>query len=130
MKPLVFHWVRVTKNFMLQTVMSRFSVEIFLSHSTKTFRRGTHLCCNSEIFWWRKSLWSRRGKGIIQSFRRNFFCLTVPQLFVEEPFCAVLQRVSGGEQVYGIEVGRGSTEFFPSEVFCLNVLNYSVEEHF
>ena len=31
--------------------MSGFSVEIFLSHSTETFRRGSLLCCVSENFW-------------------------------------------------------------------------------
>ena len=48
---------------MLQRVMSRFSVENFLSHSAETFRRGTLLCCVSENFWWRKSLWIRSGGG-------------------------------------------------------------------
>ena len=67
---------------------------------------------------------------VISRLTVEFFCITVPKLFVEEPLCAVLQRVSGGEKVYGIEVGRGSTEFFPSKVFCLNVPNYFVEEHF
>ena len=49
--PLVCYYFRVSKSFMLQKVMSRFSVENFLSHSTETFRRGTRLCCVSEIFW-------------------------------------------------------------------------------
>ena len=31
----------------------------------------------------------------------NFFCLTVPKNFVEEPFCAVFQKISGSEKVYG-----------------------------
>ena len=31
-----------------RAVKSQFSVEKFLSHSTKTFRRGTTLCCVSE----------------------------------------------------------------------------------
>ena len=33
--PLVRHYFRVSKNFMLMRVMSRFNIEIFLSHSTK-----------------------------------------------------------------------------------------------
>ena len=33
--PLVRHFFRVSKNFMLKRVMSRFNVEIFLSHSTE-----------------------------------------------------------------------------------------------
>ena len=31
----------------------------------------------------------------------NFFCLTVPKNFVEEPFCAVFEKISGSEKVYG-----------------------------
>ena len=31
----------------------------------------------------------------------KFFCLTVPKNFVEEPFCAVFQKISGSEKVYG-----------------------------
>ena len=34
----------------------------FLSHSTETIPRGTLLCSVSEKFWWRKSLWIRRGE--------------------------------------------------------------------
>ena len=47
------------------------------------------------------------SEGYITIIRRNFFCITVPNFFVEEPFCAVLQKTSGGEKVYGTEVGRG-----------------------
>ena len=58
---------------MLQRVMSRLSVDIFLTHST--------------------------------------------EIFVEEPFCAVLQKISGGEKVYGKEGGSGEYRNFPSKVF-------------
>ena len=50
----------------------RFSVEIVLSHSTETFRRGTRLSCVSENFRWRKSFW-KKGERSIKIFRRNFF---------------------------------------------------------
>ena len=141
---------------MPQRVMLRFSVETFLSHSTETFCRRTLLCCVSENFCWRKSLWKRRGEGglsklsvekffsqIAEKFQRgifysvnNFgyrknlcfrglcydlpskvFCLTVTKQFVEEPFCAVFQKTSGGEKVYGKEVGRGSIETFRRKFF-------------
>ena len=46
-----------------------------------------------------KSLWIRGGK--YQGFPSNFFCLTVPKNFVGEPFCAVFQKFSGSEKVYG-----------------------------
>ena len=57
------------------------------------------------------------GKAIIQTFRRNFFCLTVPQLFVEEPFCAVLQKFSGGEKVHEKEGGGASIEVYRRKIF-------------
>ena len=56
-KLLGCHYFRVSKKFMLQRVMSQFSVESF--------------------------------------------CLTVSRNFVWEPFCAVCQKSSGSENVYG-----------------------------
>ena len=85
---------------MLQRVMSRFSVENFLSHSTETFRRGTFLSCVSENFRKPKILWIRR-EGEYQDFPSKIFCLTVPKRFVEEPFYAVFQKLSVGEKLYG-----------------------------
>ena len=78
---------------MLQRVMSRFSVENFLSHSAETLRRGTLLCCVSENFGLRKSLWIR-GRRKYQDFPSKVFCLTVPKKFVREPFRVSLIRVS------------------------------------
>ena len=40
-------------------------------------------------------------EGSMTIFCRKFFCLTVPKNFVEEPFCAVFQKTSGSEKVYG-----------------------------
>ena len=34
-------------------------------------------------------------------FSVEIFCLTVPKNFVEEPFCAVFEKISGSEKVYG-----------------------------
>ena len=42
----------------------------------------------------------REGAGIT-IFPQNCFCLTGPNHFVEEPFCAVFQKISGSEKVYG-----------------------------
>ena len=50
--------------------VSRFSFEIFLSHSAENCRRGILYCCN--IFAYRKSL-DKRGGGSIEIFRRKFF---------------------------------------------------------
>ena len=49
-----------------------FSVKKFLSHIVKKTRRGTLLCCVSEIFRFRKNLWKRGGESI-KSFRLKFF---------------------------------------------------------
>ena len=46
----------------------------------------------------------KRGEGeeggSITIFCQNF-CLTVPKNFVGEPFCAVFQKISGSQKVYG-----------------------------
>ena len=47
------------------------------------------------------------SEGFVTIIRR-IFCLTVPKFFVEEPFCAVLQKFSGGEKVHEKE-GRGAS---------------------
>ena len=80
---------------MLHRVMSRFSVESFLSHSAEKIRRGTLYCVTNagiETFY--------ASEGYVTIFCR-FFCLTVPKNFVEEPFCAVFQKISGSEKVNG-----------------------------
>ena len=110
---------------MLQRVMSRLSVENFLSHSAETFRRGTLLCCVSENFWWRKSLWIRGGGGEYQNFPSKTFCLTVPKNFVGEPF-----RVSLISGIGKILCFRGLCHDFPSKIFCLTVPKHFVEEPF
>ena len=76
--------------------MSRFSVESFLSHSRETFRWGTLLCCVSEKFWYRKSIWIR-GRGKYQDFLQKFF-VSVPKKTVGEPFS--LSLISGIEKVW------------------------------
>ena len=54
-----FRKFRVSKNFMPKRGKSRFSIEKFLSRSTEKFRMGTLVCCVSEDFQERKSLWIR-----------------------------------------------------------------------
>ena len=43
----------------------------------------------------------RGGYGGIKIFRRKLFCLRMPECFVGENYCAVSQKVSGSEKVYG-----------------------------
>ena len=76
--------------------VSKFSVENFLSHSAEKVRRGTLQCVTK--FRYRKILFFR---GLGHDFLSNFFCLTVPKNFVEEPFYAVFQKISGSEKIYG-----------------------------
>ena len=49
-------------------------------------------------------------------FSVETFCLTVPKNFVGEPFCAVFQKISGSQKVYGWEggVSRLSVQNFSS----------------
>ena len=81
---------------MLQRVMSRFSIENFLSHSAENFRWGALRCFRKFLVW--KNYESEEGYHVFPS---KIFCLTVPKNLVGEPFCAVLQKISGSEKVYG-----------------------------
>ena len=94
---LCFRKILLMKKFMdkREGEISRFSFEFFLSHNVETFRRATLLCCVSENFWLRKSLWIR-GRGKYQKFPSKNFCFTVPRKFVGEPFSVSL--ISGIEK--------------------------------
>ena len=48
-----------------------------------------------------KMFMDKRGGGGYQDFLSKFFCLTVSKNFVGEPFCAVFQKISGGEKGNG-----------------------------
>ena len=97
----------------------------FLSHSAEKFCSWTLLCCVSENFRWRKSLWIRGGGGgEFQDFLSKIFCLIVPKNFVGEPFRVSL--ISGIEKVW-IRAGGGGGAYhdFPSNFFvsqCWNLL--------
>ena len=79
------------------------SITIFcrklLFHNAGNFCRGALLCRVSEKFRQRKCLWIRM-EGY-QGFPSEIFCPTLPKTFVEEPFCAVFQKISGSQKVYG-----------------------------
>ena len=83
---------------MLQRVMSRFSVENFLSHSAEKFRKGIRKgnCVTKAGI---KKCYA--SEGYVTIFRRKVFCLTVPINFVGEPFSVSL--VSGIEKCYASE---------------------------
>ena len=65
---------------------------------------------------------------VMSRFSVEIFCLTVPKNFVEEPFCAVFQKTSGSEKVYGKE-GEGVNKLL-SKISCLKVPKDFVEEPF
>ena len=79
--------------------MSRFCVDVLLSHSAKKIRIGTLLICVSENFWYRKTLWIRGGGGSVTVFCQ-VFCLTLLKNFVEEPFWSVFQKNSGSGKTF------------------------------
>ena len=100
--------------------MSRFSVEIFLSHSAgKKF--GGILPCSNEILVM-KTFVHRRG---VVTFFRTFFCQTKPKNSKEGPLC--FRKVMVARIKYGKERGY---HVFPSKVFCLTVPEKNLEEHF
>ena len=41
------------------------------------------------------------GRKGVSQFAVEIFCLTVPKVFVDEPFCPAFQKISGSEKVYG-----------------------------
>ena len=67
--------------------MSRFSVEFFLSHSPEKLRKGTLWCSGIENF---------MHKKVYYDFLSKIFCLTVPKIFVGEPYSVSL--ISGIEK--------------------------------
>ena len=48
---------------------------------------------------------------VMSRFAFELFCLTVPKIFVEEPFCAVFQKISGVEKFMD-KRGVGSIKIF------------------
>ena len=64
------------------------------------------------------------GGGSMKISSRNFFCLTVPKIFVGEPFSVSL--ISGIEKVW--IRGGGRSQDSPSKIFCLRVLKNFVQE--
>ena len=92
--------------------VSKFTVERFLSRSADKIRRGIVYSVN--IFVYRKNLCFR---GLYHDYQSKLFYITVPNFFVEEPFCAVLQKFSGGEKVHEREGGGASIEIYRRRFF-------------
>ena len=80
------------ETFLLEKVMSRFSIENSFPQSTDKFRRVT-LLCSTRTLVPKKIKDTSKGRreggrqvGIIEFFCQNF-CLRVPKSFVEDTFC-------------------------------------------
>ena len=61
----------------------------------------------------------KKGERGVSKFSVESFHLKVPDYFVEEPFCAVFQKISGSEKVHEKEGGGGSIEVFRRDTFVL-----------
>ena len=72
-----------------------------------------------------KNIMDKRGGGGYQDFPSKVFCLTVPKIFVGEPFSVSL--ISGVEKICASE---GYVTIFLRIVFCLTVPKNSVAESF
>ena len=90
--------------------MSRFSVELCVSHSAEKFRRAfsveffvSHSApLGCHYFRLSKNFMLQR---VMSRFSVELFCLTAPKNAVGESCCAVLQKISGSQKVYGYEEG-------------------------
>ena len=78
--------------------VSRFSVEKIFSHSTEKFRRGMFYCFIN--FKYRKMLGINERGGASTISAENFLSHSA-EYFVGQPFCAVFQKFSSSEKVYG-----------------------------
>ncbi len=77
----------------------RSSVENIFSHSAEKFRRGTFYCFNN--FKYRKMLGIKeRGDGESTISSEKFLSHSA-EYSIAQPFCAVFQKLSGSEKVYG-----------------------------
>ena len=89
--------------------VSRFSVEIFLSHSAEKFCRWTSLCFRKSLV--SKNVRDKRGGGY-HNFPSKLFCLTVLNHFVKEAFC--VSQISGYRKNLSL---RGEYHDFLSKFF-------------
>ena len=67
---------------------------------------------------------------VMSQFSVESFSSHITKHFVEEPFCAVFQKISDGEQSLWKRRGRGEYRYFPSNFFCLKVPKSFVVEPF
>ena len=114
-------------------MVSRFSVENILSHSTENFRWGTLLCFRK--FRYRKILCRKKG---YHYFLLKFFGLTAEKLRRGTLLCSrkflisqnFMDKIGGGGGGEGIRFGGGGYHVSPSRTFCLTVPKNFVRKPF
>ena len=106
------HLFRVSKNFMLQRVMSLFSVEIFRLTVPKNFVGEPF---SVSFFPGIEEVRISEWVGGVSRSAVEFFCLTVAKNFVGQPFSVSL--ISGMEKFY-------ASEGFVT-IFCRKFLSHS-----
>ena len=110
---ICFRQNRLPKKLTDNKGISLFSVDKFLSHSTKHFR-GEKLRCFRK-FLVPQSLFDKR-RGCITSFFQ-IFCLTLSKIFVGEPFCGPEENLVSKKFKKGISI------------FCANIfLSHRVQK--
>ena len=87
------------KLYALERGVSRFSVGSFLVSLCQIFSQW-----NPFVLCFRKLPLAKEIKnerGVIKIFHRQKICLTVPERFLREHFCAAFEKISGSEKLYG-----------------------------
>ncbi len=79
--------------------VSRFSVDLFLPHGAEKFRRGESF--SVSLIPGIENFFASESYVTFSDFLSIFFCLILPKKILGEPFCAVFQKNSGSEKVYG-----------------------------
>ena len=103
--------------------VSKFSIEIFLSHSAENFRRGESF--SVSLISCVEKFYASEGYVTIFEFLSKIICLITPKNFVGEPFRVSL--ISGTEIVW---IRGGGYQDFPSKTICVTVPKFSVGESF
>ena len=124
--------------FMHKRGMSRISAESFLSHSTKTFRRGTLLCIKK--FWYRKILRIREGR--VSRFSVEIVFSQTKETFRKGTLLCCFRNFPAAKKIMEKRGEGGSIKILRPNFFCLTVpknfvgelfkvsLNWSIEKFY
>ena len=104
-----------------QDGVSRFSNANILCHSTENLRGGNLLCFKKYV----DSKNNKDKRGTYYDYPSKFFCLTIPNNSVEEPFC-----ISECCEYRKILFMKKAYYYFLSDFFCLTVAKKFVDDTF